>query len=132
EPLDQREDRPQPHLEPVRQARRVEPRAGDRLRAGPGIPGLASRALASRPLVVEHERHAHHDAELDDLSLLDRDLLLCDPGAPDVLDLLAGALDADDDGVVEALARRGDDLGDFRDGHGFPPAELCRAVTWKS
>ena len=51
-PLDQREDRAQPHLERLRQARRVDAGAGDRVRARPRLPvgsSLSWIALWPRP-----------------------------------------------------------------------------------
>src|SRR5690606_25135104 len=50
--------------------------------------------------------------------VLHDDLLLLHPRAPDVLQRLAGARDADLDGILEALVRLGSDLGDAGDGHG--------------
>src|SRR5262245_39538354 len=65
----------------------------------------------------QHERDLQVYAIFDDLALLDHHLLALDPGAFDVLERLVRARYSDVRGVLEALLRRGDDLGHSGNGH---------------
>src|SRR3954469_4259537 len=75
--------------------------------------------------LVQDERDLHVDLILRDLVVLDRDPHLLDPGALDVPQGPGGPLDALLNGVLEALARRGAQLGDLGDGHDTPPFEMA-------
>jgi hypothetical protein len=63
--------------------------------------------------VVEHKGHHHVDLILGDLAVVHTHVLLLDPGSADVADGLAGAREAEVNGVLEALGGRGTDFGDF-------------------
>ena len=67
--------------------------------------------------VLEHERHPHVHSVAADLSVLDDNGLLVDPGTLDVLQRLDGAGYAFLNRRLEALGRARRDLGDLRNRH---------------
>src|SRR5690606_3663611 len=89
--------------------------AAYRDRYGAGAPARAPQAGS---VLLEHEGHLEGDPILGDLALADRDLLVLDPRARDIVERIGGTRDPLDDGVVEALVAGGLDLDDLRDRHG--------------
>src|SRR4029453_19064250 len=73
--------------------------------------------LAPLSVVLENERDLQENAIFGDLALVDHDLLTLHPCPSEVSQGLLRAGDADVDRIVEALRRRGLDLGDLRDAH---------------
>src|SRR6186997_838248 len=91
-------------------------RSGKRAR----LPPSGGRAARS----IDHEGDLEVDPVVDDLVVLDFNLLVADPGALDVLDGLAGALDPFPDCSFEALGRFGADFDDLGNGHGVPLSQV--------
>ena len=81
-------------------------------------PGQRVRSGLSRS-VVKHEGDHHVDPEGRDCAVRAIDALFLDPGAFDVAQGVVGAGEALADGILEPFFRRGRDLGDACNGHGF-------------
>src|SRR5512145_176805 len=64
--------------------------------------------------LLQDERDEHVHLVTRDLALLDPDLLLLDPCAPDVAERLVGTRDALFDGILETDRGRGADFRDLR------------------
>ena len=86
------------------------------------MPGLLSLWNRDEWSVVEYEGEFHVDAEMLDRSVFGQyDLLLRDPGSPDIVDGLLRLGDAFPDSVFEATRGRGGDLNYLRNRHERAP-----------